>query len=190
MEKNRRVAQTAPRAFVISVTTFGDDGVLDEPAFRAHLHRMACAGLGVYVVGSGSGEGYALTAQASPSRTQRVRSWLTWSVDNELANDRTFLAWLRTGIALFGLGFVVAKVALIVQPDATQLSNKDLYSTVGVLIVLSGAALVVVGYVQHARVLRSLDRDEEAARPRWPLTITVIACAGSLLLSVLIVVST
>ena len=75
--------------------------------------------------------------------------------DTELANDRTFLAWLRTGIALFGLGFVVAKVALIVQPDETRLQNKDLYSAVGVVIVLCGAALVVVGYLQHAHVLRS-----------------------------------
>ena len=29
---------------------------------------------------------------------------------DELANDRTFLAWLRTGIALFGLGFVVSNL--------------------------------------------------------------------------------
>ena len=62
MDKNRRVAQSPPRTFAISVTTFGDDGALDEPAFRAHLQRMAAAGLGVYVGGSGSGEGYALTA--------------------------------------------------------------------------------------------------------------------------------
>ena len=111
-------------------------------------------------------------------------------MDSELANDRTFLAWLRTGIALFGLGFVVAKVALIVQPDRTRLENKDLYSAVGVLIVLSGAALVVVGYLQHAQVLRSLDRDREAPQPRWPRTITAVSCVGSLVLSVLIIVST
>ena len=111
-------------------------------------------------------------------------------MDSELANDRTYLAWLRTGIALFGLGFVVAKVALIVQPDGTRVSSQDLYSAVGVLIVLSGAALVVVGYVQHARVLSALGRDEKPPRPRWPLTITVVAFVGSLLLSLLIVVST
>jgi putative membrane protein len=109
-------------------------------------------------------------------------------MDSELANDRTFLAWLRTGIALFGLGFVVAKVALIVQPDATRLENKDLYSAVGVLIVLSGAALVVVGHLQHAHVWRLLDPHRQA--PRWPRTITVIALVGSLVLSVLIIVST
>jgi putative membrane protein len=62
---------------------------------------------------------------------------------DELANDRTYLAWLRTGIALFGLGFVVAKVALIVQPDPKVLSDRGLYSGVGVLIVLSGAMLIV-----------------------------------------------
>ena len=43
--------------------------------------------------------------------------------DSELANDRTFLARLRTGIALMGLGFVVAKVALIVQPTDKAASN-------------------------------------------------------------------
>ena len=111
-------------------------------------------------------------------------------MDSQLANDRTFLAWLRTGIALFGLGFVVAKFALILQPDATPLENKDLYSAVGVLIVLSGAALVVVGYVQHAHVGRLLDPLREAPQPRWPLTISVTAFLGSLLLSALIIVST
>ena len=110
-------------------------------------------------------------------------------MDSELANDRTFLAWLRTAIALFGLGFVVAKVALLVQPDRTRLENKDLYSSVGVLIVLSGAALVVVGYLQHAHVWRLLDHQVNASRPRWPLSITVISIVGSLVLSVLIVVS-
>jgi putative membrane protein len=117
-------------------------------------------------------------------------AWSTSPMDSELANDRTFLAWLRTGIALFGLGFVVAKVALIVQPDTTRLDNKDLYSAVGVLIVLSGAALVVVGYLQHAQVWRLLDHDGEAPKPRWPLAVTATAFVGSLVLSVLIVVST
>ena len=56
--------------------------------------------------------------------------------DDELANDRTFLAWLRTSIALFGLGFVVAKVALIVQPTNKTASNQGLYAAVGILIVL------------------------------------------------------
>jgi 4-hydroxy-tetrahydrodipicolinate synthase len=53
--------------FVISITPFRD-GRLDEAGFRQHLQRMASAGVGVYVGGGGSGEGYALDA----AETRRV----------------------------------------------------------------------------------------------------------------------
>ena len=46
--------------FVISITPFTEDGTFDEDAFRAHLRRMADGGVGVYVGGGGSGEGYTL----------------------------------------------------------------------------------------------------------------------------------
>lgn len=51
----------APSTFVISLTPFDDAGGLDEAALRAHLQRLAAAGIGVYLGGSGSGEGYTLT---------------------------------------------------------------------------------------------------------------------------------
>jgi 4-hydroxy-tetrahydrodipicolinate synthase len=47
--------------FVISLTPFTEDGALDEAALRAHLQRLREAGIGVYLAGSGSGEGYTLT---------------------------------------------------------------------------------------------------------------------------------
>lgn len=46
--------------YVISLTPFTEDGALDEAGIRAHLRRMAAAGIGVYLAGSGSGEGYTL----------------------------------------------------------------------------------------------------------------------------------
>jgi len=46
---------------VISITPFDGAGRLDETAFRAHLRPLAEAGVSVYVAGSGSGEGYALS---------------------------------------------------------------------------------------------------------------------------------
>jgi uncharacterized membrane protein YidH (DUF202 family) len=38
-------------------------------------------------------------------------------IRDQLANDRTSLAWFRTGIALCGLGVIIAKVALVVNPN-------------------------------------------------------------------------
>ncbi len=47
--------------FVISLTPFAEDGALDVPGLRTHLRRLRASGIGVYLAGSGSGEGYTLT---------------------------------------------------------------------------------------------------------------------------------
>ena len=47
--------------FVISITPFTADGALDEAAIRGHFRRLAASGIGVYVGGGGSGEGYTLS---------------------------------------------------------------------------------------------------------------------------------
>jgi len=57
-----------PSTFVISITPFAEDGAFDEVATRGHLRRMAAAGIGVYLGGGGSGEGYVLSAD----ETQRL----------------------------------------------------------------------------------------------------------------------
>ena len=63
---------TMPRGssstYVISLTPFTAEHRLDESALRRHLQRMASAGIGVYLGGSGSGEGYTL----SMAEQQRV----------------------------------------------------------------------------------------------------------------------
>lgn len=48
-------------AFVTSITPFDSSGAIDEGAYRAHLQRLGEAGIGVYVGGSGSGEGYTMS---------------------------------------------------------------------------------------------------------------------------------
>jgi putative membrane protein len=40
---------------------------------------------------------------------------LTGSPSDYLAAERTFLAWIRTGPALMGFGFVVARFGLFLQ---------------------------------------------------------------------------
>jgi putative membrane protein len=56
------------------------------------------------------------------------------NVRAHLANERTYLAWLRTGIATIGLGFVVAKFGLT--------ANTLFFSTItGILIVAIGGSM-------------------------------------------------
>ena len=50
-----------PSTFVISITPFGQDSAFDEPAVRSHFGRLRDSGIGVYVGGGGSGEGFAMS---------------------------------------------------------------------------------------------------------------------------------
>ncbi len=49
------------QTFTISITPFDETGAIDEAGLRAHLAKLGKAGVGVYVGGGGSGEGYSLT---------------------------------------------------------------------------------------------------------------------------------
>ena len=106
-----------PSAYVISITPFDDRGALDEPGLRAHLRRMAGCGLGVYVGGAGSGEGYSLR----PEEVERV---LAVAVD-ELAGAvpvRAMGVEPRTAAEMVAF----AEVAAAAGVDAMQVYSMDL----------------------------------------------------------------
>lgn len=56
-----RADAMAPSTFVVSLTPFAENGAFDEEMLRAHFRRLAAARIGVYVGGSGSGEGLTLS---------------------------------------------------------------------------------------------------------------------------------
>ena len=60
-----------------------------------------------------------------------------------LAEERTFLAWIRTGIALMGFGFVVARFGIF--GDEPQMTQQTLVGQPHGLSLWFGAALIAVG---------------------------------------------
>jgi putative membrane protein len=64
-------------------------------------------------------------------------------VTEHLANERTYLAWIRTGVTIIALGFVVAKFGLIVKeinPSAPETSF-HFSSYIGIALVVSGGLM-------------------------------------------------
>lgn len=102
--------------FVVSVTAFTDDHALDEHALRAHLRRLAASGIGVYLAGSGSGEGYTMS-------TDEVRRVLEIGVE-ELGGRvpvRAMGVEPRTARDMIGLGRLAADAGV----DALQVYALD-----------------------------------------------------------------
>jgi inner membrane protein YidH len=85
------------------------------------------------------------------------------------ANDRTFLAWVRTGIAVIAFGFVVEKFNLFVlvmagstsSNAANRLELERLSGPFGrydgLALIFAGLALIVLQTVRYIRTARMLD---------------------------------
>ena len=123
------------------------------------------------------------------------------------AAERTMLAWIRTGIALMGFGFVVARFALFLREieaaaaagagaagaaaEAT-VHPPGLSLWVGTTLVLLGVAVNLGAAVGHFRFRRRFERGEPFVTPRGLAMIAlsvVLAALGIGLTLYLIVLS-
>jgi putative membrane protein len=76
------------------------------------------------------------------------------------AAERTLLAWQRSAIALMGFGFVVERFGLFLQMMAHQPlsgSQRSFSLGLGILMLLSGAAVALISARQFRQVLKNLD---------------------------------
>jgi uncharacterized protein (DUF302 family)/uncharacterized membrane protein YidH (DUF202 family) len=102
-----------------------------------------------------------------------------------LAAERTFLAWIRTGLALMGFGFVAARFGLFLQ--AMQIGQPNLATRPYGLSVWFGTLLLALGVIvnimsawRYLRLIQELKRGESTfARPSY-LAITLALLLGVL----------
>lgn len=80
-----------------------------------------------------------------------------------LANERTFLAWIRTSIALMGFGFVIVKFALFIRQitvalgEKVTVSNKGYSAVIGVTMIALGALMATFAYIRYRNIERQLN---------------------------------
>jgi putative membrane protein len=79
-----------------------------------------------------------------------------------MAAERTFLAWIRTGIALLAFGFVVARFGIFLRQvavlgGAAPAGGPGVSLYVGLGLVSTGVAVCIVSAIRHARYIRAID---------------------------------
>ena len=115
-----------------------------------------------------------------------------------LASERTLLAWIRTALAMMGLGSVVARFGLFLQeirevssPLPTPPSS-GMSLWIGFGLVTMGTVVTLLAATQHVRFLDRLKRGEPYCSRRWSLGVGVaiaITAIGAMMAAYLILLS-
>ncbi|MEA5594427.1 YidH family protein [Rivularia sp. UHCC 0363] len=112
---------------------------------------------------------------ANQNRDSRLRE--------HLANERTFLAWLRTSISLIGFGLAIARFSLFLRQLQTTtapqtVENNPIFNSenLGLSLVIVGIIVIALAAWRYNRVFRQIERADY--RPSrvfiWFLSIIVM----------------
>lgn len=116
----------------------------------------------------------------SGDRNDLAEQRTEWAQERTLlAKERTFAAWLRTGLASFAVGFGVAELLGDIGPPW-------LASGIGVALILTGSAIVAIGFSNYRRALRKLQEHGVRGMPVWALgalaaVLFLVGIAGAVL---------
>src|SRR6202048_2743636 len=88
------------------------------------------------------------------------------------ANERTFLAWVRTAIAVMAFGFLVEKFDLFLELAAPSLAGRTLSlpgqkfgNIAGLALIVLGTAMVVVAAIRFLMTAKAIDGEEQRPSP-------------------------
>ncbi|HZB91831.1 MAG TPA: DUF202 domain-containing protein [Stellaceae bacterium] len=93
------------------------------------------------------------------------------SFTDHAANERTFLAWIRTGIAVLGFGFVIEKFNLFLLAIASTSARPGLELHLerlggplgredGLALMIAGILIMIIGGVRYLRTEQLIDDPE------------------------------
>jgi putative membrane protein len=94
-----------------------------------------------------------------------------------LANERTFLAWIRTSLALIAGGVALAELGKRVGPSPIQL-------LLSVAPVVAGTGLSLLAFLHWRRCQRALRSGEPLPPPRFAIGLTALVMTAGLVLTI------
>jgi putative membrane protein len=72
------------------------------------------------------------------------------------ANERTLLAWMRSGLALMAFGFVVARLAVWLRLEHPERGDGAISAWLGIAAIALGVACEIAGVLRFVRARRAI----------------------------------
>lgn len=108
-------------------------------------------------------------------------------VTDHLANERTFLAWVRTGISVIAFGFVVERFGLLLRElgfKGQLVFSTHSSSVIGVTLTLLGVIIMIVALVNFIHIRRSIDSEHFHPPAAYAILLTIITSLIGVILAV------
>ncbi len=105
-----------------------------------------------------------------------------------LANERTFLAWVRTSVSIMSLGFVVAKFGLWLREIVARLGSQTpprgpgTSVPIGLGMIALGGVIVLLAAWRYHKVNRQIDEGAVVADRGLVLAMTIAMAALAVLM--------
>lgn len=117
------------------------------------------------------------------------RGLVSKKVTDHLANERTFLAWIRTGLATITFGFVIARFGLLLRELTLKSSTPSgilfhYSTTIGVALTVLGIILMIFALLNFLNIRRSIDNESFHPSTAFTITLTVLASIIGVVLAV------
>jgi putative membrane protein len=103
------------------------------------------------------------------------------------ANERTFLAWVRTAIAVMAFGFLIERFDLFIKIAAPQLAERQLgahgevfANWAGLAFIVIGVVTIVVAGLRFNKTARDIETDDEIESPGERFDLALAAMIGLL----------
>jgi putative membrane protein len=115
---------------------------------------------------------------------------------DHLANERTYLAWMRTSIGIMAFGFVVVKFSLFVKRISILLGhpvtvpNRGYSAIVGIVLVLIGTITTIFSYIRYRQSEKQIREGIYVHSTLLITIITVFILIASILLIAYLINST
>lgn len=111
---------------------------------------------------------------------------------DHMANERTFLAWIRTSIGIMAFGFVVERFAMFVKQISIfyHISDKALQTgpgfsaLAGFVLILLGAFTTLLAYIKFRITSRRIDNESYRPLYLFDLFLTVAVLLAAVFLAV------
>jgi putative membrane protein len=109
-------------------------------------------------------------------------------IQQHLANERTYLAWIRTAIAIMGVGFLVTNLHFTMRSSLSDVGDL-LANIIGLASVGLGIITIILATIVYLKKVTTINKQTFTASKKYIITLSIFISGIAILFGVYFILS-